>query len=70
MPEVAICIENVVISALGIGIWFKCEWQKYLPEDFVQPLSVCLPLLTQSLLGNIVVLDLNWQESDHYDVVC
>jgi len=67
MPEVAICTENIVIPALSDGILFKGERVEYPPEYLVQHLSVCLPLLIQSLLRNIAVLDRNRQESDHYD---
>jgi hypothetical protein len=57
MPDVAICTGNVVIPALGAGIVFTGERPKYPPEYVVQHLSVCLPLLIQPLLRNIVVLD-------------
>jgi len=66
MPEVAICTENIVIPALGVGILFKGEMLEHPPEYFVQHLSVCLPLLIQPLLRNIAVHDRNRQESDHY----
>jgi len=69
MPEVAIGTENVVIPTLGAWILFKGERLEYPAEYFVQHFSVCLPLLIQLLLGNIVVLDWNWQERDHYDAV-
>jgi len=69
MPEVAICTENVVIPNLGPGILFEGERQEYLPEYFIQHLSVCLPLLIQPHLRNIAVLDRNPQESDHDDAV-
>jgi len=59
MPEVTIRTENVVIPALGAGILFKGEWVEYLPEYFVEHLSVCLPLLIQPLLMNIAVPDWN-----------
>jgi hypothetical protein len=38
---------------------FKGDWLEYLPEYFVQHLSVCLPLLILPLLGNIAVLNSN-----------
>jgi len=66
MPEVAICMENVVIPALGVGILFQSERVEYPPEYFVQHLSVCLRLLIQPLLRNIALLDWNRLESDHY----
>jgi len=69
MPEGAIWTENIVIPALGVGILFKGEMVEYPPEYFVQHLSVRLPLLIQLLLRDIVVLDWNPQESDHYDSV-
>jgi hypothetical protein len=69
MPEVAICTVNVVIPALGIGILFKGGRLEYLPDYFVQHLTVCFLLLIQLLLTNIAVLDWNQQESDHYDGV-
>jgi len=59
MPEVAICTETVVVPALGAGILFKGEWMQYLPEYFVQHLSVWLPLLINLLLLDIAVLDWN-----------
>jgi hypothetical protein len=70
MPEVAICTENVVIPALGIGILFTGERLEYPPEHIVQHLSLGLPLLIQPLRRNIGLLDRNRQESDHYDAVC
>jgi len=60
MPEVAICIENVVIPDFGAGILFQGEWLEYPPEYFVQHLSVFLPLLIQLLLINSAVFDWNW----------
>jgi hypothetical protein len=57
MPEVAICTENVVIPAPGAGIEFKGERLESPPENFVQHLTVCLPLLIQLLLRNIAVCD-------------
>jgi len=66
---VTICTENVVIPTLGAGILYKGERLEYPLEYFFQHLSVCLPLLIQPLLMNIVVLDWNEQESDHYDSV-
>jgi hypothetical protein len=65
MSEVAIRTENVVIPALGVGIYFNGVRLKYPPEYFVQHLSVCLPQLIQPLLRNITVLDWNRQESAH-----
>jgi hypothetical protein len=64
-PEVDICTENIVIPALGAGIFIKGEWVEYPPEYFVQHLLVCLPLLIQPIHRNIAVLDRNWKESDH-----
>jgi hypothetical protein len=46
MPEVAICTANVGIPTLGVGILFKGERLEYLPEYFIQHLSVSLLLLT------------------------
>jgi hypothetical protein len=69
MPEVAICTTILTIPPLGASIVFKGEGLQYPAEYFVQQLSVCLPLLIQSLLRNIVVLDWNRQESDHYNTV-
>jgi len=69
MPEVAICTQNVVIPALRIGILYKSERLEYPPDYLVQHLSVCLPVLLQPLLRNIVVLDEYQQGSDHYDGV-
>jgi hypothetical protein len=69
MAEVAICTENIVIPALGVGILFKGERLEYPPEYFIQHLSVCLPLLIQPLLRKIAVLDRNRLESDHYEGV-
>jgi hypothetical protein len=69
MPEVAICTENVVIPALGVGNVLKGERLEFPQEYFVQPLTVCLLLLIQPLLRNIVVLDWNGQESDYHDAV-
>jgi hypothetical protein len=63
------CTENIVIPALGAGIEFTGERMEYRLENFVQDLSVCLPVLIQPLLRNIAVLDWNQQESDHYDCV-
>jgi len=48
---------------------FNDEKLEYLPEYFIQHLSVCLPLLIQPLLRNIAVLDGIRQESNHYDAV-
>jgi hypothetical protein len=59
MPEVAICMENIVIPTLDAGILFKGEWLQDPPEYFVQHLSVCLPLLIQLHLRTIAVLDWN-----------
>jgi hypothetical protein len=42
---------------------------EYLPAYFFQHLSVCLLLLIQPLLMNIVVPDWDQQESDHYNRV-
>jgi hypothetical protein len=58
-PEVAICTENIVIPTPGAGILFKGDLLERLPEYFIQHLSVCLLLLIQPLLRNIVVLDWN-----------
>jgi len=69
MPEVGICPENVVIRALGAGMLFTSVWLEYLPVYFVQHLSVCLLLPIQPRLRNIVVLDSDRQESNHYDAV-
>jgi hypothetical protein len=66
MPEVAICTENVVIPALGVGILFKGERLEFPPVYFIQHLSVCLLLLIQPLLRIIELLERNRQESDHY----
>jgi len=49
-PEVAICTENIVILALGVGIGFQGGRLDYPPHHFVEHLSVCLPLLIQPLL--------------------
>jgi len=32
MPEVAIYTDNIVIPALGAGMWFKDERLEYPPE--------------------------------------
>jgi len=69
MPEVATCTENVVIPAPGAGLLFEGEWLEYLPEYFVQHLTVCLPLLIHPLLTNLAVLDCNQLESDHDEAV-
>jgi hypothetical protein len=69
-PEVAIHRENVLIPALGVGIWFTGERLEYPLEYFVQHLSIHLLLFIQLLLRNIADLDPNQQESDHYDTVC
>ena len=69
MPEVPICTENVVIPALGAGILFNGVRLEYPLEYVIQHISVCLPLLTQPLVRNTVVLDWNRQESDHYNAV-
>jgi hypothetical protein len=69
MPAVAVCTENDVIPALSAGIVFKCERLEYPPEYLVQPLSVCMLLLTQPLLQNIALLHWNRQESGQYDAV-
>jgi hypothetical protein len=69
MPEVAICTENVVIPALGVGILVKGERLEYPPQYFLQHLSVCLLLLIQQLLRNIAVLDRNQQVIDYYEGV-
>jgi uncharacterized circularly permuted ATP-grasp superfamily protein len=69
MPEVAICTETIVITACGTGIFYNHGTLEYLPEYFIQYLSVCLPLLIQPVLEHIVVLDSNRQDSNHYDVV-
>jgi hypothetical protein len=49
-PEDAMCTENVVIPALGVGISVKSERLEYPPEYFIQHLSVCLLLLIHPLL--------------------
>jgi len=68
-PEVAICTENVVISALSAGILFHGERLEYPLEYFIQHLSVCLLLLIQPVLRINAFLDCNRQESDHHDAV-
>jgi hypothetical protein len=65
MPEVAICTENVVIPASGIGTLIQVEGLEYPPEYLIQHLSVSLLLLIEPRVRNIAVLDRNWQESDH-----
>jgi hypothetical protein len=60
---------NFVIPALGAGFVLKGERLEYLPEYFIQHLSVCLLLLIQPLLWQIEVLDRNQQERDYYNVV-
>jgi hypothetical protein len=57
----------VVIPTLGAGIVFNGQRLVYPLEYMVQHLSVCMVLLIQPLLRNIAVLDLNQQESNHYD---
>jgi hypothetical protein len=52
-PEVAICTEKLVISALGVGIVCNGERLEYLLEYFVHHLSVHWPLLMQPHLRNI-----------------
>jgi hypothetical protein len=69
MPEVAICTENIVIPALGVGIVFKGERLEHPPEYFVQHLSDCMPLLIQPLLRNLAGPDRNRQASNHHDTV-
>jgi hypothetical protein len=69
MPEVTICTENIVISALGNWILFKCGRLGSQLVYFVQHLSVSLLLLIQPVLTNIVHFDCNQQESDDYDAV-
>jgi hypothetical protein len=48
---------NVEIPALSAGIEFKGERLEYLPEYFVQHLTVCLLQLIQPRLRNIAVFD-------------
>jgi len=69
MPEVAICTQNIVIPALGVGILCNGERLEYPPEYCVQHLSVCLLLLNQLVLRKRAVLNRNWQESDNHDAV-
>jgi hypothetical protein len=57
MPGVAVCTENVVIPALGIGLLFKGERLQYTLEYIVQHRSVCWLLLIQPLLKYVVILD-------------
>jgi len=57
MPEVAHSTGNVVIPVLSTGIVFKGERLQYLPEDLIQHLSVCLPLLIGQFLRIVAVLD-------------
>jgi hypothetical protein len=45
LPEVAMCTEDIVISALSAGIVFKGERLESLAEYFDQYLVVCLLLL-------------------------
>jgi hypothetical protein len=45
MSESAICTENVVLPARGVGILFKGERLENPPEYFVQHLSLCLLLV-------------------------
>jgi len=66
MPKVAICIENVSIPTHGVVIMFQGERPAYLPEYHIEHPFDCVPLLIRSLLGSIVVLNLNQQESDHH----
>jgi len=56
-PDVAIGTENIVIPAPGAGVLFKVERVESPPEYFIQHFSVCLPLLIQPLLRNMVLLD-------------
>jgi hypothetical protein len=69
MPEVTIYTDNVVIPALGIGILFNGGRLEYLPQYFVQHLSVCLPLLIHPFLRNIMVLDGNREKRVDCDSV-
>jgi hypothetical protein len=66
-PDVAICTEHVVILALRAAIVLKGGRLVYTPEYIVHHIPICMPLGIAVLLRNIAVLDLNWQESDHYD---
>jgi hypothetical protein len=68
-PEVAICTENNEIPALRAGNWLDGKRLVYLRDHFVQHLLVCLPLLIQPLLWDIVILHWNRQESDHWDII-
>ena len=69
MRDVAICTENIVISALGAGILFNGERLEYQLEYLVQHILVCLPLLIQPLLRNTAVLHGNRQEINPCDDV-
>jgi hypothetical protein len=60
---------NIVIPTLVVGILYKGERMEYLPEYFVQHLSVGLPLLIQPLLRNIALLDWNREEGNNHDIV-
>jgi hypothetical protein len=65
MTEIAISTEHIVIPALGAGIKFNTERLKYLLKYVVKHLSICLTMLVETPMRNIVVLDRNRQESDN-----
>lgn len=56
-PVVAICTENVVLPTLSAGIVFNGERLEYQPVYIFQHLSICILLLMQAILRNIVVVD-------------
>jgi hypothetical protein len=66
-PEVAIGTENILIPTLGNRVVFNDDGLAYPPEYYVPHLLVCMPRLYKPLLSNIVVLEWNWHESDHYE---
>jgi len=59
MSEVAICTESIVIPTLGAGMLFQGEGRQYLPEDFIQHITVCLTRLIHPLVRKGAFLDCN-----------
>jgi hypothetical protein len=70
MPEVAICIENILILELGAQIDVNGERLAYPLEFFVQHLLFLLAFLIQPLLTIITVHDSNQHERDPSNAVC
>lgn len=68
-PEVTTCKKPCTIPAVDSGMKFLGDRLVYLAEYSIQLLTMCLPLLIQSFLRIIAILDCTQQESDHYITV-